>query len=60
MRKPYETYAEIPPLVSEYILTVANKKHIMSIPLEEINSFLMDLHAYYKQKEEVEEDGWVL
>lgn len=60
MREPYRSYAEIPALVSDYILTVAEKKHIMSIPLEDINSFLEGLHEYYQTKKEVEEDGWVL
>lgn len=52
MRKPYQSYSEIPPLVQEYILTVAEKRHIMSIPLSEINSFLDGLHAYYMTQEE--------
>lgn len=59
MRKPYKTYAEIPPLVSDYILTVAEKKHIMSIPLEDINSFLDGMHEYLSKKEEEFSEGWV-
>ena len=59
MRKPYLTYAEIPPLVQDYILTVAEKRHIMSIPLSEINSFLDGLHDYYKTKQEEYSEGWV-
>lgn len=58
MRKPYQSYAEIPPLVEDFILTVAEKKHIMSIPLEDINSFLDGLHEYHKIKEEEFSEGW--
>lgn len=60
MRKLYRTYAEIPVLVAEYVLTVAEKKHIMSIPLSEINGFLNDLHEYCDRKNEEEMDGWTL
>jgi hypothetical protein len=59
MRKHYQTYAEIPPLVADYILTVAEKHHIMSIPLEDINSFLDGLHEFYKKQPEEYIDGWV-
>lgn len=59
MRKPYNSYAEIPPLVEDYILTVAEKKHIMSVPLDEINSFLDGLHEYLMTKEEEFIEGWV-
>jgi hypothetical protein len=59
MRKHYNTYAEIPPLIEDYILTVAERKHIMSIPLSEINSFLDGLHDYYKTKQEEYSEGWV-
>ena len=59
MRKPYRTYAEIPETVADYILTIAEKRHIMSIPLDEINSFLDGLHEYYKTKEEEYSEGWV-
>lgn len=59
MRKHYRTYAEIPPLVADYILTVAERKHIMSIPLDDINSFLDGLHEYHKTKQEEYSEGWV-
>ena len=59
MRKPYESYAEIPVLVAEYVLTVAAEKHIMDIPLEDINSFLAGLHEHYKTKQEEYSEGWV-
>lgn len=59
MRKQYRTYAEIPELVAEYILTVAEKRHIMTIPLDEINGFLDGLHEYYKTKNEEHTEGWV-
>jgi hypothetical protein len=58
MRNHYRTYAEIPPLVEDYILTVAEKKHIMTIPLEEINSFLDGMHEYLSRKEEEFSEGW--
>lgn len=59
MRKPYMTYAEIPDTVADYILTISEKRHIMSIPLDEINSFLDGLHEYYKTKQEEYSEGWV-
>jgi hypothetical protein len=58
MRNHYRTYAEIPPLVEDYILTVAEKKHIMTISLEEINSFLDGLHEHLMRKEEEFSEGW--
>jgi hypothetical protein len=58
MRKNYQTYDEIPALMREYVLTVADRKVIEEIPLEEINMFLQGLHQYYKNKEETYEDGW--
>ena len=60
MRKPYQSYAEIPPLVEDYILTVAEKKHIMNISLDEINSFLDGMDQYLARKEEEFSEGWVL
>lgn len=59
MRKPYQSYEEIPVLIREYMLTVAEKRTIMEIPLEEINSFLGGLHEYYKDKKEEFSEGWV-
>ena len=60
MRKPYRTYAEIPLMIQDYVLTVANEKRIMDVPLEDINSFIDGLHQYHEMKPELEEDGWVL
>ena len=57
---PFRTYEEIPLLIREYVLTVADEKSIMDIPLEDINSFIDGLHKYYETKPETEEDGWVL
>ena len=58
MRKVYQSYAEIPVTVREYILTVADKKTIMDIPLEEINSFLEGMDEFYaNQKEELTDDS---
>lgn len=59
MRKPYREYAEIPVLIQEYILTVAEKRDIMDIPLEDINSYLDGLHTYYKTQKEEYNEGWV-
>ncbi len=59
MRKPYRAYEEIPVLVREYILTVANEKRIMDIPLEDINSYLDGLHEHYKNEQEEYSEGWV-
>ena len=36
----YNNYEEIPRLVADYILKVANERNIASIPLENINCFL--------------------
>lgn len=59
MRNRYHSYEEIPPLMREYILTVAEEKTIMNIPLEDINSFLDGLHAYYATQKEEYSEGWV-
>ena len=59
MRKPYETYAEIPVLMRDYLLTVAEKKNIMDIPLEDINGYLRGLDEYYKWRDEEYFEGWV-
>ena len=60
MLTPFKTYAEIPLLIQEYVLTVAEEKSIMNIPLEDINTFIDGLHQYYETKPELEEDGWVI
>ena len=57
---PFRTYEDIPMLIRDYVLTVADEKSIMDIPLEDINSFIDGLHQYYETKPELEEDGWVL
>ncbi len=59
MRKPYFSYDEIPQLMREYMLTVANEKYIMDIPLEDINSYLDGLHEHYKTEQEEYSEGWV-
>lgn len=59
MRKPYREYEEIPVLIRDYILTVAEKRSIMDIPLEDINSYLDGLHEYYKTQNEEYSEGWV-
>lgn len=58
MRKRYNSYSEIPPLVESYLLTVAERKCIMSMSLDDINDFLEGLDEFYQNKEEVYEDGW--
>ena len=59
MHKPYQSYAEIPVLIRDYILTVAEEKRIMDVPLEDINSFLEGLHSYYATQKEEYSEGWV-
>lgn len=59
MRKRYQNYEEIPQLMREYVLTVADKRDLMDIPLEEINSFLDGLHAYYATQKEEYSEGWI-
>ena len=60
--KAYRDYDEIPVLVKDYILTVADANQIEQIPLEEINSFLSGLTEYYHRRDHIKEweDGWVL
>ena len=59
MRKPYISYNEIPQLMREYFLTVAEKRDIMEIPIEDINSYLEGLHEHYKTEQEEYSEGWV-
>ena len=56
---PFKTYEEIPVLIREYVLTVADEKSIMDIPLEDINAFLSELHEHYKTEREEYSEGWV-
>lgn len=59
MRNRYQTYNEIPLLMREYLLTVAEKRDIMEIPIEDINSYLEGLHSYYTTQKEEYSEGWV-
>lgn len=59
MRNRYRTYNEIPQLMREYLLTVAEKRDIMEIPIEDINSYLEGLHSYYTTQKEEYSEGWV-
>lgn len=56
---PFRTYDEIPVLIREYVLTVADEKSIMDIPLEDINTFIDGLHRYYETEQEEHTEGWV-
>lgn len=56
---PFRTYEEIPILIRDYVLTVADEKRIMDIPLEDINSFIDGLHAYYSTQKEEYSEGWI-
>ena len=59
----FETYAEIPDNIQEYILGVAGfaGQDIQILPLWEINDFLMGLKDFEREKIKAEyEDGWVL
>ena len=55
----YKTYEEIPVIIREYIITVANAKTIQEIPLEDINGFLTGLQEYDKMVAE-NDGGWVI
>jgi hypothetical protein len=55
----YKTYDEIPVMVKEYIVTVAQAKTIQEVPLSDINSFLTGLQEYDKMTAE-NDGGWVL
>jgi hypothetical protein len=43
----------------EYLLTVAEKRDIMEIPIEDINSYLVGLHSYYSTQKEEYSEGWI-
>ena len=61
MRNRYIVYNEIPPLMKEYLLTVAEKRDIMEIPIEDINSYLDGLHEYYKSlKKAGFSESWIM
>ena len=55
----YKTYDEIPVMVKEYIVTVAQAKTIQEVPLADINSFLTGLQEYDKITME-NDGGWVI
>ena len=59
MRNRYENYEQIPGLVREYVLTVADRKVIEDIPLTDINSFLEGLDQFYSTRKEEHSEGWV-
>ena len=44
----YSTYEEIPVSVESYIISVADVKKLEQVPLEDINSFLMDWKSMIK------------
>lgn len=46
----YNNYEEIPRLVADYILEVANERNLASIPLENINVFLDMLNETEKER----------
>lgn len=51
MRYPiYDSYDEIPRLVSDYILAVADERNLSAIPLENINDFLDMLTETEKER----------
>ena len=57
---PFETYADIPILIKEYIVYVAGEAEIENIPLDDINGFMLMLYDAEKRKREEWEDGWVI
>lgn len=59
MRNRYRTYNEIPQIMREYLMTVAEKRDIMEIPIEDINSYLEGLHSFYRNQKEEYSEGWV-
>lgn len=52
--KRFYAYEEIPVPLQEYILTVANEKSIVNIPLEDINSFFVGLDEFYQSISQME------
>lgn len=61
-RFAFTNYAEIPVMMSEYIMTVAGIEKIETVALDDINGFFNGLDQFEAEKEEREEyeDGWVL
>jgi len=57
--KKFFAYEEIPVLVKDYILSVADADCIEQIPLHDINSFLYGQMMFEKERFEEYEDGWV-
>jgi hypothetical protein len=57
---PFATYDEIPVLTREYIVYVTGEKELETVPLDDINSFMLMIYDAEKQKRDEWEDGWVL
>lgn len=57
---PFKTYEDIPPLTREYIVYVSGEKNLDSVPLDDINGFMLMLYDYEKQRRDEWEDGWVM
>ena len=65
MKARFYDYGEIPALMQEYLIYVANVKMITDLEIEEINEYLRALEdfeftAYKQDRYEEYEDGWVL
>lgn len=56
----YPTYEAIPPLIADYVCTVAEEKTIEAIPLIEINNFLVELEEYFLKTEDLLENEGLL
>lgn len=57
---PFKTYDDIPVLTREYILYVADVDDVETVPLDDINGFMLMLYEAEARKREEWEDGWVL
>ena len=55
---PFKTYDEIPLLTREYIVYVSGEQNLFTIPLEDINGFMLMLYDYEKQRRD--EYKWVM
>ena len=57
--KKFFAYEEIPVLVKDYILSVADADSIEQIPLQDINSFIYEQMQHGKEAYDDWDDGWV-
>lgn len=55
---PFKSYEEIPLLTREYIVYVSGEKNLDSVPLEDINGFMLMLYEFENRRQN--EHVWVM